>query len=91
MPLNNAELQAFYRHKLLDNQEIKLVQENPNMNKNYILVTELVNHFSTSNCFNLFYLIFVSTGQLIPNRSTSLTNFQKLIYFQQSCQLLNQR
>ena len=45
MLINNVELQAFYRHKVLDNQGIKLIQENHNLNRNCILLIKLVDRF----------------------------------------------
>jgi hypothetical protein len=44
----------FYRHKVLNNQGIKLVQENPNMNRNCIMSIEPVDRF------NLFHSIVMS-------------------------------
>jgi len=50
----------FYRHKVLNNQEIKLIQGNSNLNKNCILPIEQVDHL-----FNpIGYL--VSTGRHVP-------------------------
>jgi len=37
--------QPFYKHKVLNNQEIKLKLENINLNKNCILSTEPVDRF----------------------------------------------
>jgi len=44
---NNVKIQSFYRHKVLNNQEIKLIQGNSNLNRNCIMLTESVDHFST--------------------------------------------
>jgi len=65
----------FYRHRVLDNQRIKLIQENHNLNSNYIIQTEPV------NCFNLFHLVVMSNQSTISNQSTGSTNFQKPVYF----------
>jgi len=35
----------FYRRQVLDNQGIKLIKGNPNLSRNYIFPTELVDHF----------------------------------------------
>ena len=90
--LNNAELQAFYRYKVLGNQGIKLIQGNPNLTRKtfYHLIqltnSQLVNRFNLLYQVTLYQLVdrFLTgrPSQSVLNRLTKSTNFQKLVYFQ---------
>jgi hypothetical protein len=91
----------FYRHKILDNQGIKLIQENHNLNRivfcqlNWSSISQLV------GCFNLFHSVVLShpvdvfpIGQLVQlisiNQFTSNKKYKKDWYINGESKEINQ-
>ena len=77
MLLSNAELQKkIYKHRVLNNHGIKLIQENPNLNRNCILPTEPVDLFSIDR---LIYLIQLVNRFLCSSKELEIEfNFQQV-------------